>query len=120
MKTLAAYTLTALMAFATAVPVTQVAAQDLEIDRNGPKVRLRDDDRCDPRFERCRGERWDDRRRPRFCTEDRALSKAERMGLRRAQIVEANRRVIVVRARDRFGERVRIAFGRDRSCPVLN
>lgn len=103
---------------------------ELEIGPGGSQLRLRDGE-CDPRYERCRGDDWRDdddddwrdrewrRERRRFCTEERALYKAERMGIRRARIVSAGRRVIEIRGRDRFGERVFIAFGRDRSCPVL-
>ncbi|MCF6114804.1 hypothetical protein [Mesorhizobium muleiense] len=54
----------------------------------------------------------------RGCTEDRALDKAERMGVRRARIVTAGRRTIEVRGRSRDGERVYLTFGRERGCPV--
>ncbi len=101
-----------------------VSAQELEIeiDRDGPRLRLRDGE-CDPRYERCRDDRRRDDRRERegrrFCSEDRALDKAERMGIRRARIVSAGRRSIEIRGRDRHGDRVRVAFGRERGCPVL-
>ncbi|HEV2900303.1 MAG TPA: hypothetical protein VGX71_21195 [Pseudaminobacter sp.] len=54
----------------------------------------------------------------RCCTEDRALDKAERMGIRRARIVDAGRRTIEVRGRTYEGERVYLTFGRERGCPV--
>lgn len=96
---------------------------ELEIDRDGPRLRLRDGEECDPRYERCRREEWrrDDgeRRGRRFCSEERALDKAESMGIRRARVVSAGRRAIEIRGRDRYGERVRVAFGRERGCPVL-
>jgi hypothetical protein len=121
MSRLATYAISALMAVTTVLPTMQVSASaqgvEIEIGRDGPKVRMRDRDRCDPRYERCR-ERWDDRRDRRFCTEERALRKAERMGLRRVRVLEANRRVVVVRGRDRYDDRVRVVFGRDRNCPV--
>jgi hypothetical protein len=114
---------------AVPLPVSQAHAQgvELEIGRDGPKLRMRDD-RCDPAFERCDDREWRndgrDRRAERdarrFCTEDRALDKAERMGIRRARVVSANRRVIEVRGRDRFGERVGVAFARDPRCSVLD
>lgn len=95
---------------------------ELEINRDGPRLRLRDGE-CDPRYERCRDDRrrgddWGERR-GRFCSEDRALDKAARMGIRRARIVSAGRRTIEIRGRDRYGERVRVAFGRERGCPIL-
>jgi hypothetical protein len=102
----------------------------IEIGPDGPQFRLRND-RCDPRYERCRrNEVWreDDDWRDgnwrrgdgRFCTEERALGKAERMGIRRARVVSAGRYEIVVGGRDRYGDRVAIAFGRDRRCPVID
>lgn len=97
-------------------------AQDLElrIDRNGPAVRLRDN--CDPRYEDCsdRRDRRSERRSERSgCTEDRALDKAERMGVRRARISASGRRTIQVRGRDSYGERMNVMFSRERGCPVL-
>jgi hypothetical protein len=53
-----------------------------------------------------------------FCTVERALYKAERMGIRRARIVSAGRYEILMRGRGRFGQRVAVAFGRDRRCSV--
>lgn len=109
-------------------------AQDVEfnIGRNGPSVRLRDN--CDPYRDDCDGPpreegrnfRRDDRREvegrrdgPRFCTDDRALDKAERMGIRRARIDGSGRRSVEVRGRDRRGDRVEIVFGRAPNCPVI-
>lgn len=102
----------------------EAAAQsfELEIGRDGPRLRMQDGD-CDPRFERCRddfGERRRPRDRDRFCTEDRALDKAERMGIRRARVIDAGRRTIEVGGRDRYGGRVSVLFGRDPRCPVLD
>lgn len=93
-------------------------AQDVElrIDRNGPSVRMLED--CDSRYEDCRSSRREMRRERRGCTEDRALDKAERMGMRRARIVSAGRRTIQVSGRDRYGDRLRVTFGRERGCPV--
>jgi hypothetical protein len=103
------------------------SAQDIElrIDEEGPRLRLRDD--CDPRYDDCDGYRRGDRDRydrdryeRRGCSPERALRKAERMGIRRARIVDVGRRTIDVRGRDRRGDRVMITFGRrDRDCPVL-
>lgn len=89
---------------------------ELNLGPNGPELRLQE--RCDPRIDNCYGERAPRRQAPRFCTEDRALDKAERMGVRRADIVSANRRTIQVRGRNRDGERIRLTFGREPNCPV--
>jgi hypothetical protein len=92
------------------------SAQDLEVEigRNGPKVRVTD---CDPAFENCYRERR--REAARSCTEGRALNKADRMGIRRARITSVGRRTIEVRGRDRSGDRVYITFGRAPNCPVI-
>ncbi|WP_442582819.1 hypothetical protein ACSBOB_13090 [Mesorhizobium sp. ASY16-5R] len=76
------------------------------------------------------GHRWDrDRRnhdrwerdgwnRNRECTPNRALDKAERLGLRRARIVDVDRRTIDVAGR-RYGDRVVLTFARVSGCPVI-
>ena len=99
---------------------TVAQAQDFEL-------RIERGDRCNPRFERCRGERYRDesrresrRERRRGCSEGDALDKADRMGVRRARIMSAGRRTIDVRGRDRDGDRVVVTFSRERGCPVLN
>ena len=98
-------------------------AQELEfgIGRDGPQIRVREN--CNPEYDDCRDVRRDgrDRRREaqRRCTEDRALDKADRMGIRRARIESAGRRTIEVRGRDRSGDRVFITFGRAPNCPIL-
>ena len=106
---------------------------ELQIGPGGARVRTRD--RCNPDFEDCyrrdRYERdryddddFDEERtvvyRRRGCSEDRALDKAERMGIRRARVVSAGRRTIEVRGRARGGDRVSVVFGRERGCPVYN
>lgn len=96
------------------------AQVQLEIGPEG----LRIDGNCNPRYENCeryRDDRYNDRyrERPRYCTENRALDKAERMGIRRARIERVGRRTIEVRGRNRHGERAYVTFGRERNCPVL-
>jgi hypothetical protein len=54
----------------------------------------------------------------RACTPQRALSKAKRMGLWRARVVDVGRHTIKVAGR-KYNERVVVVFGRDRSCPVI-
>ncbi|MFE0014922.1 hypothetical protein ACFWXH_08755 [Mesorhizobium sp. NPDC059054] len=60
-----------------------------------------------------RRDRWERR----GCSPERALNKAERMGIWRARIVDVNRRVIKVVGRE-DGERTMVVFGRERGCPV--
>ncbi|MGB3833218.1 MAG: hypothetical protein WA975_15305 [Mesorhizobium sp.] len=54
----------------------------------------------------------------RSCSPDRALDKAERMGLRRARVVDVGRNTIKV-AGLKYNSRVVVVFGRDRSCPIV-
>lgn len=59
-----------------------------------------------------------DRPYKQFCTPYRALDKAERLGLRRAHVVDVSRRTIQVSGR-KYGERVRITFARAPNCPII-
>ncbi|MER9966195.1 hypothetical protein [Mesorhizobium sp. M0060] len=54
----------------------------------------------------------------RSCSPERALDKAERMGLHRIRIIDINRRTVKVAGRQ-YGDRVVIVFANDRGCPVL-
>jgi hypothetical protein len=67
-----------------------------------------------------RRDRHDERNRHwrRSCSLDRALDKAERMGLRRARIVHRSRRTVKV-AGLKYGTRVTVVFGNERRCPVI-
>lgn len=58
---------------------------------------------------------WQQRR---GCSAQQALNKAERMGLRRARIVDIDRRSVDVRGR-KYGERVRVSFARAPGCPLI-
>ena len=51
------------------------------------------------------------------CSPWRAVDKAERMGVRRARVVDAGRRGVVVRGH-RWGGPVKVVFGNARHCPV--
>jgi hypothetical protein len=62
--------------------------------------------------------RRDDRGWRRSCSPDRALDKAERMGLHRARIVDIDRRTVKVAGRQ-YGDRVVIVFANERGCPVI-
>ncbi|RUV66638.1 MAG: hypothetical protein EOR30_15145 [Mesorhizobium sp.] len=54
----------------------------------------------------------------RSCSPNRALYKAERMGLRRARIIDVSRRTVKVAGRQ-YGDRVVIVFANERGCPVI-
>lgn len=106
-----------LAGMSTAMPM-QASAQDLELEIGREGLRIERD--CNPRYEDCYREGrgfYEDRPR---CSPDRALRKAERMGVRRARIADVGRRTIDVRGRDRYGDRIMVTFGRQPSCPVLS
>lgn len=69
------------------------------------------------RDDRRRGDYGWDRERQR-CSVERALNKAERLGLRRVQLRDVGRNTITVSGRDR-GDRVVVTFGRGRNCPIV-
>jgi hypothetical protein len=103
--------------FAVSVPAQ---AQDVRIQlgQSGPRV-IQERDHRDRRDHRRDHHDRRDRRDERGCTAGRALDKADRMGLRRARVVDTGRRTIEVQGRDRRGDRRTITFGRDRGCPVF-
>ncbi|MDF1600088.1 hypothetical protein PZ895_09885 [Mesorhizobium sp. YIM 152430] len=53
------------------------------------------------------------------CSPRDALRKADRMGIRRAEIVDVGRRSIEIIGRSR-GERVWVVFGRAPHCPLIS
>lgn len=123
----------------TLAPFQAAADSILQVQDSGARLEFRlgidDDDRYRDRDHRDRDrdrdrwdrdrDRWDrDRDRDRWayrerCSPERALWKAERMGIRRARIVDVSRRTITVRGRAR-GDRVRVTFGRAPHCPVID
>ncbi|MBL8583898.1 MAG: hypothetical protein JNL61_16945 [Rhizobiaceae bacterium] len=106
---------------AIAAPIATVApagAQDLQLrlDRDGPSVTIDRDDEW--RRDDWNSDRYSEVRRG--CSPERALDKAERMGLRRVHIADVDRRTIEVQGRKRNGERVYVTFARQsRNCAVL-
>jgi hypothetical protein len=124
-KTLKTAALSGLIALGTlaAVPATSAQAEGLYLNLGNGDARfgvyVGDDDRRYYRRDRWdRRDRWERRHmRPR-CTANRALNKAERMGIRRARIVDIDRRSITVRGR-KWGDRVTVDFGRAPNCPVI-
>ena len=79
----------------------------------GVGIHIGDHDRVDYRQRHRR-----DHRHFRACTPHRAVNKAERYGVRRARVVDVGRRTITVSGR-KYGDRVRITFGRASHCPVV-
>lgn len=57
-------------------------------------------------------------RHVRGCSPHRAVDKAARYGVRRAHVVDVDRRTITVAGR-KWGERVRMTFGRAPHCPIV-
>lgn len=123
-KTLKTAGLSALIALGTlaAIPATSAQAEGLYLNfgSNGDArfgVYVGDDDRRWRRHDR-RHDRWERHHMRRECSANRALNKAERMGIRRARIVDIDRRSITVRGR-KWGDRVTVDFGRAPNCPVI-
>ncbi|QPC88347.1 hypothetical protein GA830_17495 [Mesorhizobium sp. NBSH29] len=132
--TLKAAAVSALIGFSalTAMPVAAQAQEDgiyLQFGnghRGGAQVEVySDDDNVEYRGgRRHREERrdWREDRRGNgwrhACSPDRALDKAERMGLRRVRIVDVNRRTISVAGRSYRGRQV-VTFARAPRCPVV-
>ncbi|MBE7185826.1 MAG: hypothetical protein INR68_15620 [Methylobacterium mesophilicum] len=77
-----------------------------------------DGDERDWRRDRWERDRWERRGSPR-CSPDRALDKAERMGIRRPDIRRVTDRTIRVVGWQR-GNRVSVTFARAPSCPVID
>jgi hypothetical protein len=108
-KTLKTVGLSALIALGTlaAIPATSAQAEGLYLNFGGDDARfgvyVGDDDRRWHRRDRYdrydRRDRWERRHIRRQCTANRALNKAEHMGIRRARIVDIDRRSITVRGR---------------------
>jgi hypothetical protein len=65
-----------------------------------------------------RHDRRDFRRDAATCSPGEAVSKARRMGLRNARVVDTSRNSITVRGRDRGGREF-VTFGRYGRCPVI-
>ena len=79
--------------------------------------RYRDEYR-DDEFRRDDYRRDEFRRVERGCSPERALYKAQRIGVRRARIADVSRRTISVVGRSR-GERVYITYARAPRCPII-
>ncbi|MEW9804662.1 hypothetical protein [Mesorhizobium marinum] len=102
-----------------AVPAT-AQADDLYLNYGGGVgvgVQFGDYDRVDYRRD-YRYDRRHERREYRRCTPDRALDKAERYGVRRARVIDVDRRTITVAGR-KWGDRIRMTFARAPNCPII-
>lgn len=127
--------LSALIGVSTLAAIPASAQADglyLNLGQGQPRVGVyvQDGNRDNGRWDNRNNGRWDDRNdgrwggRPddgrwnRNCTPDRALDKADRMGVRRARIVDVNRRTITVSGR-KYGERIAVSFARAPNCPVV-
>ncbi|RJT39192.1 hypothetical protein D3227_13355 [Mesorhizobium waimense] len=111
-KTAALSALVGLGTLAT-IPVTTAHADSIYLgfgNNNEPRIGVYSGDDDGYRRERD----W----RRRGCSPDRALDKAERMGLRRARIVDVSRRTVKVAGRQ-YGDRVVVVFANERGCPVI-
>ena len=111
-------TLSAMIALGAMAAATVVAQAD-----NGPRYgsgERYDGPRGDNGNWQGNGWRHHDRRNENrwSCTPDRALDKAQRLGVRRAHIVDVDRRSIKVFGR-KFGSPVRLTFARAPNCPII-
>lgn len=117
LKTAALSALIGLGALAAVPAVAQADGIYLNFGHSGPRLGVYDGGREQVRDWR-RDRDWRDRDRRRSCTPERALDKAERMGLRRARVVDMGRSTIKVAGR-KYNDRVVVVFGRDRGCPII-
>ncbi|MBN9243223.1 MAG: hypothetical protein J0I98_10550 [Mesorhizobium sp.] len=117
LKTAALSALIGLGALAAVPAVAQADGVYLNFGHSGPRFGVYDGGREQVRDWR-RDRDWRDRDWRRSCTPERALDKAERMGLRRARVVDMGRSTIKVAGR-KYSDRVVVVFGRDRGCPII-
>ncbi|MBZ9986759.1 hypothetical protein LB572_06575 [Mesorhizobium sp. BH1-1-5] len=106
--------LSALVGFGT-FAATPAHADSLYLgfgDRHDPRFGIYTGDDDGYRRDRDRDRDW------RGCSPDRALDKAERMGLHRARIVDMSRRTVKVAGRQ-YGDRVVVVFANERGCPII-
>lgn len=147
LKTIKMAGLAAVVGFTGMVPVTApaFAQSSLQIIIGPDGARVRASDYCErnPWYDGCsdyrrrggdRGGSYDDEefggygerrvrrgdsaRSGRYCSAEEAVSKARRMGIRRARVVSMGERTIQVAGRD-DGRTVVVRFGRRGNCPIL-
>lgn len=133
MKSFIRTTLAALVVAAAGMAASAPAATaggigfEFSIGGPGAAVIIRDQDRRGGRDHDFRGGRDDDFRGGRdgyyggrrdVCRPHLAVDKARHMGVRRAEVVHANHRRVVVEGL-RHHRPVRVAFANERNCPVI-
>ncbi|MDQ2632590.1 MAG: hypothetical protein M3Y78_02515 [Pseudomonadota bacterium] len=112
-RTAALSALIGLGALAAMPAAAQAEGLYLNYGHGGIGIHIGDHDRVDYR-KRHRHHR----QHFRACTSHRALDKAERYGVRRARVVDVDRRTITVSGR-KHGHRARMVFSRAPNCPVV-
>lgn len=103
----------AIAGVAASAPAANAASFELSIGGHGGGIVIRDRDRRGGwnRFEGHRGHR-------NVCRPHRAVQKARHMGVRRADVIRANNRRVVVQG-VRHHRSVRVVFANQRHCPVI-
>ncbi|PWV97688.1 hypothetical protein DFR52_106212 [Hoeflea marina] len=103
-------------------PAASAASIGISIDGSGASVQLVRDHGRNDGWRRDHGRRDDWRRhgprRDGICAPQRALNKARHMGVHRARVTDADRRIVKVRGVHR-GHRVNVIFANARGCPVI-
>ena len=96
-------------------PAASAATVGISVGNGGaPVLLVRDHGRHDRNG-------WNRHQRPQrhgFCSPQRALNKVQHMGVHRARVTDANRRIVKVRGVHR-GHRVNVLFANVRGCPVV-
>lgn len=102
---------------AVSAPAASAAGIELQLGTNGVIIR----DNNGRHDDRNRHNDWNNGRRHQTnaCAPQRALSKAERMGVHRARLTDSSRRTVTVRGVKR-GHRVNVVFANTSSCPVIS
>lgn len=104
-------------ALAALIALAGMSATASTAAASGPEFRIFVQHGWDHRGDRHR-DRWERPRRGGRCQPWLAEEKARHMGLRRARVVDIDRRTVTVIGRDRHG-RDRVVFANDRGCPVI-
>lgn len=103
--------------FSISAPAASAAGFELQLGTNGVTIR----DNNGRHDDRNRHNDWNNGRRHQMndvCAPQRAMNKAERMGVHRVRLADSNRRTVTVRG-VKHGHRVNVVFANTSSCPVL-
>lgn len=123
LSTLKTATLSAMIGLSTLAAVPAAHADNIYLgfgNNQDRRVGVYVDDNNYDRRDWRRDDRRDEYRRDnwRRCSPERALDKADRMGLRRARIVDMDRYTVKVVGRQ-YGDRVVVVFANERGCPII-